>query len=158
MTEGLTPRELAQAKKHARTRRVSNIRRRVAIGAATLTAVFSGVILARTQLNQPTESQPDQIAMVAPVSGDGDPEERGAVETILTAAAGATQALVLDEHGEDSHSDGEEEDRDDDDDQGVAEQVLNAASGAAGAVLSDSSQSSAGSSTSTPAPLVTSQS
>jgi hypothetical protein len=158
MIEELTPIELANAKKQARARRIRNIRRRVAIAAATLTALFSGVILARTQLIQP-DPQPDQIAMVAPPSGDGDPERAGTVETILTAAAGATQSLVSEEHGDGEHSEDDEE-HEDVDEHGVVEQVVNAAAGAAGAVLesgSQSAQSSSGS-TSTPAPLVTSQS
>lgn len=127
----------------ARAARIRTIRRRVAIGAATLTAVFSGVILARSQLSEPVSPGNNQIAMVSPASGNGEPEERGTAEMIIAATIGAANALVSDE------------DHDEEEEGGVAETVFKAASGAAGAVLgSDSSTTT----TPEPAPLTTSQS
>jgi hypothetical protein len=97
MNEELTPRELANAKMQARAARIRNIRRRVAIAAATLTAVFSGVILARTQLDQPADPQGDQIALVNSSSADSEPEKLGTAEMIVTLALGAATALTSDE-------------------------------------------------------------
>ena len=100
MNEELTPRELANAKMQARAARIRNIRRRVAIAAATLTAVFSGVILARTQLEQPADPQGDQIALVNSSSADSKPEKLGTAEMIVTLALGAVTALTSDEDDE----------------------------------------------------------
>jgi hypothetical protein len=100
MNEELTPRELANAKMQARAARIRNIRRRVAIAAATLTAVFSGVILARTQLDQPADPQGDQIALVNSSSADSEPEKLGTAEMIVTLALGAVTALTSDEDDE----------------------------------------------------------
>jgi hypothetical protein len=153
MTEELTPRELANAKKQARAVRIRNIRRQVAVTAATLAAVFSGVVLARTQLNQPVNPQPTQVAMVGTPSGDGDSEGPGTTGTIINAALGAAGALATDDDGDGEPSD--------DDETGVAETVLKAATGAADAVIgsgSSTGQSSSSSSPSVNVPLVTSQS
>jgi hypothetical protein len=163
MTEELTPRELANIKKQARAVRIRKIRRRVAVAAATLTAVFSGVILARTQLNQPAGPDANQVAMVRSASGGDEAEESGTAETILVAAVGAANALVSDD--DEGHSEDEGYDEDDDDHEGesrgLAETVVSAATGAASAVLADGNSSGQSSSTSTssePAPLTTSQS
>ena len=107
MNEELTPRELANAKMQARAARIRNIRRRVAIAAATLTAVFSGVILARTQLDQPADPQGDQIALVNSSSADSEPEKLGTAEMIVTLALGAATALTSDEDDDEEHSDDE---------------------------------------------------
>jgi hypothetical protein len=52
MDQGLTPIQLAEIKKRSRALRVRNIRRRVAISAATIAAVFSGLILVRAEMTQ----------------------------------------------------------------------------------------------------------
>lgn len=151
MTEELTPRELANVKKQARAARIRKIRRRVAITGATLAAVFSGVIMARTQLNQPVSPAPAQVAMVSTGSGDGESEGPGTTGTIINAALGAVEALATDEDGDESPTD--------DDEHGIAETALKAASGGVGAVLGGSSSAGQSPSTSSaPAPLVTSQS
>jgi hypothetical protein len=181
MTEELTPRELATARKQARAARIRNIRRRVAITAATLAAVFSGVVLARTQLNPTTNPEPDQIAMARAASGDGDSPESGAAVTIVTATLRAADDMESDEHegesdseyGEHEYEDDEDEDEDgeheDDEDEsgpedghpGLVQTVVKAANGAVKAVLGSGVPADRGSTAtapSTPAPLVTSQS
>lgn len=47
----LDPKQLALIKRHARARRISDIRKRVATLGVTLVAVFSGTILVRSQLD-----------------------------------------------------------------------------------------------------------
>ena len=145
--------ELASAKKQARAARVRKIRRRVAISAATLTAVFSGVVLARTQLNQPASQESSQVAMAGTTSGEGDSDGPGATGMIINAALGAAGALATDDDGDGNPSDADE--------RGVAETVLKAATGAADAVLGSGSpagQSSPSSAPSVEIPLITSQS
>ncbi len=51
--EKLTAKELAEAKREARTIRIRNIRRRIAYGAAATVALFSGLTLFRSVEQQP---------------------------------------------------------------------------------------------------------
>jgi len=71
MNEDLTPKELALIKKTARLQRISRIRRRVTITAATLAAIFSGVVLARTQ-TQPFSNATAQTTFAQKVIGSQD--------------------------------------------------------------------------------------
>ncbi len=64
MANELTPRELALAKKAARTVRIRNIRRRVAYSAATLAALFSGLAVMRPGIDQISTAAPSQTASV----------------------------------------------------------------------------------------------
>lgn len=130
MDEQLTPKELAKAKLKARKTRIRNIRRRVAITAATLTAVFSGVILARSQINQPVESS-QQVALVQEKSNGEGSEEVGTAEMLVAVALGAAANLT-----------GDDDDDHDEDDEGYG----------------GSSYSSSASTSSSSTPLVTSQS
>ena len=56
MNEALTPKQLAAIKMQARKNRIRNIRQRVAISVATVSALFSGIIFvgALNQQSQPT--------------------------------------------------------------------------------------------------------
>ena len=55
MNEALTPKQLAAIKMKARKYRIRNIRRRVAISVATVSALFSGIILVGA-LNQQSQA------------------------------------------------------------------------------------------------------
>ena len=55
MNEALTPKQLAAIKMNARKNRIRNIRRRVAISVATVSALFSGIILVGA-LNQQSQA------------------------------------------------------------------------------------------------------
>lgn len=65
----LDPKELARIKRHARARRISDIRRRVATLGITLVAVFSGTILVRTQLDPSPVTGTSQAATVKKTAG-----------------------------------------------------------------------------------------
>jgi len=61
MNEALTPKQLAAIKMNARKVRIRNIRRRVAISVATVSALFSGIILVGA-LNQQSQTSTTSIA------------------------------------------------------------------------------------------------
>lgn len=61
MNEALTPKQLAAVKMNARKARIRNIRQRVAISVATVSALFSGIILVGA-LNQQSQNTTTSIA------------------------------------------------------------------------------------------------
>ena len=61
MNEALTPKQLAAIKMNARKTRIRNIRQRVAISVATVSALFSGIILVGA-LNQQSQTSTTSIA------------------------------------------------------------------------------------------------
>ena len=61
MNEALTPKQLAAIKMNARKTRIRNIRQRVAISVATVSALFSGIIFVGA-LNQQGQSTTTSIA------------------------------------------------------------------------------------------------
>lgn len=61
MNEALTPKQLAAIKMNARKTRIRNIRQRVAISVATVSALFSGIILVGA-LNQQSQNTTTSIA------------------------------------------------------------------------------------------------
>ena len=61
MNEALTPKQLAAIKMNARKARIRNIRQRVAISVATVSALFSGIILVGA-LNQQSQTSTTSIA------------------------------------------------------------------------------------------------
>jgi hypothetical protein len=93
MSESLDPREIARIKKLARSARIRRIRRRTAVAAATLAALFSGAILARGQLDQSTLPGDTTTALVSRAGADGEDESQGedvgVVETVLQSAVQA---------------------------------------------------------------------
>lgn len=109
MYENLTPRELAQIKREARNKRIANIRRRVIILGATLAAVFSGVALVRTEINQPAAGSPNQptLAQSAPDQSDGesdgDDSDHGSdSEGLSGAVAGVVTSVLGNQSGDHS--------------------------------------------------------
>ena len=61
MNEALTPKQLAAIKMNARKTRIRNIRQRVAISVATVSALFSGIILVGA-VNQQSQTSTTSIA------------------------------------------------------------------------------------------------
>ena len=61
MNEALTPKQLAAIKMNARKTRIRNIRQRVAISVATVSALFSGIILVGA-VNQQSQNTTTSIA------------------------------------------------------------------------------------------------
>lgn len=72
MNEDLTPKELARIKSEARSKRIGRIRRRVMLLGATLAAVFSGMVLVRTEINQPTTGASSQPHLVQAAPSESD--------------------------------------------------------------------------------------
>lgn len=130
MNEELTPKELAAIKREARSKRIRNIRRRVLVLGATLAAVFSGIVLARTafDLNPAGASSNADLVQRAPTSTDGESDSE-----------------------DEDHDEGESDEGFDGEDLGGA--IVSVATG----LLSDSGESSSVKSSSS-APLTTSQS
>ncbi|MGK2956373.1 MAG: hypothetical protein ACSLFI_11980 [Solirubrobacterales bacterium] len=130
MNEELTPKELAAIKREARSKRIRNIRRRVLVLGATLAAVFSGIVLARTafDLNPAGASSNADLVQRAPTSTDGESDSE-----------------------DEDHDEGESDEGFDGEDLGGA--IVSVATG----FLSDSGESSSVKSSSS-APLTTSQS
>lgn len=81
MTDELTPKELARIKILARNRRIGVIRKRVAVLGVSLAALFSGAILARSQIGQLNPDLTAAISRVALVTGSDDGSGRGESET-----------------------------------------------------------------------------
>ncbi len=97
MDEKLDPKEIARIKKLARSARITRIRRRTAVTAATLATLFSGAILARTQLDQtgqPGGAQTVLVSRTEPVTGsdpeaeNGSGDEHGVLSAIVETATG----------------------------------------------------------------------
>lgn len=72
MSDELTPKELARIKMLARERRIGTIRKRVAVLGVTLAALFSGAILARSQIDQFGAGGAAGAAPTALISGSTD--------------------------------------------------------------------------------------
>ncbi|MBK8293589.1 MAG: hypothetical protein IPK93_02000 [Solirubrobacterales bacterium] len=107
MNEDLTPKELARIKREARAKRIGNIRRRVLVLGATLAAVFSGVALVRTEINQPAAGSATRstLAQSAPVqSGDGESDDSKSDEggAIGGAIVGVVNSVLGDSSGDGS--------------------------------------------------------
>ena len=107
MPDHRTPEELAQTKKAERAERVSLIRRRVIGVAATLAAVFSGVVLTRSLVEKPAGADATETAMVT--TPDESSQESGQLditERVVNLASGVAIEAVF--------GDGESDDDDDD--------------------------------------------
>lgn len=94
MTDELSPKELARIKREGRAERIGRIRRRVLVLGATLAAVFSGVVLARTDINQPAAGSPAQSGSAPVQTETSDGFNSGdlgqAVAGIVTSALSAS--------------------------------------------------------------------
>jgi hypothetical protein len=145
MDNQLDPKELARIRKEARNTRIRLIRRRIAIFGASLAAVFSGAVLVRSQLDQP--EQPLTATGSAPVSRSVPEGDLFAQVTSLIPSG--------DEHDEESeeHESGDEEHES----EGLGS-ILQVATDTAGTILGGQPGASSGSTSSSPAPLTTSQS
>ena len=107
MPDHRTPEELAQTKKAERAERVRLIRRRVIGAAATLAAVFSGVVLTRSLVEKPAGADATETAMVT--TPDESSQESGQLditERVVNLASGVAIEAVF--------GDGESDDDDDD--------------------------------------------
>ena len=107
MPDHRTPEELAQTKKAERAERVSLIRRRVIGVAATLAAVFSGVVLTRSLVEKPSGADATETAMVT--TPDESSQESGQLditERVVNLASGVAIEAVFG----DGESDGDDDD------------------------------------------------
>jgi hypothetical protein len=145
MENRLDPKELARIRKEARNSRIRLIRRRIAIFGASLAAVFSGAVLVRSQLDQP--EQPLTAAGSAPVS-------RSVPEGDLVAQV---TGLIPSGDGHDEESGEHESDDEGHGSEGIGS-ILQVATDTAGTILGGQPGASSGSTSSSPAPLTTSQS
>jgi hypothetical protein len=98
--DGLDPRELAKIKLAARRKRVSAVRRKVAIFGLSITAAFSGLVLALNGVPLVLGSQQSGSTGVEVVKTDGAEQNVGA--TLVAFASG----LVLDEDEEEQEGGG----------------------------------------------------
>lgn len=87
----LDKKKLAQAKLEAKRARVRDIRRKVAVLAASLAVAFSGVILTRTAVQEFSGEGQQQV------SATTDQEQPGTAETIGATVASVATGLVLGE-------------------------------------------------------------
>jgi hypothetical protein len=173
MNEKLDPKEIARIKKLARSARIRQIRRKTAVTAATLVALFSGVILVRSQFDGSGEAGAAQTTLVSrtepnPPTTDNvvgyedydDSDDHGDDDDFDDHG----DDYDSDDHGDDDDFDEYEEDHDSDDD-GNHEGILGTITGAAaGIIRGDSSGSQSqdpgrsAEPSRSPAPLTTSQS
>lgn len=107
MPDHRTPEELAQTKKAERAERVSLIRRRVIGVAATLAAVFSGVVLTRSLVEKPAGADATETAMVTtPDESSQESGQLGITERVVNLASGvAIEAVFGDEESDESDDD-----------------------------------------------------
>ena len=107
MPDHRTPEELAQTMKAERAERVRLIRRRVIGAAATLAAVFSGVVLTRSLVEEPSGADATETAMVTtPAESSQESGQLGITERVVNLASGVAIEAVF--------GDGESDDDDDD--------------------------------------------
>ena len=108
MPDHRTPEELAQTRKAERAERVRLIRRRVIGAAATLTAVFSGVVLTRSLVEEPSGADATETAMVTtPDASSQESAQLGITERVVQLASGVAIDAVF---GDDESSDEDEDD------------------------------------------------
>ena len=155
MNEKLDPKQIARIKKLARSARIRQIRRKTAVTAATLVALFSGVILVRSQFDGSGEAGAAQTTLVSRTEPNPPTTDN---------VVGYEDYDDSDDHGDDDDFDEYEEDHDSDDD-GNHEGILGTITGAAaGIIRGDSSGSQSqdpgrsAEPSRSPAPLTTSQS
>ena len=110
MPDQRTPEELAQTRKAERAERVRLIRRRVIGAAATLTAVFSGVVLTRSLVEEPSGADATETAMVTtPDASSQESAQLGITERVVQLASGvAIEAVFGDEESDDEDDDDDE--------------------------------------------------
>lgn len=101
----LDKQKLAQAKLAAKRARVRDIRRKVAVLAASLAVAFSGVILTRTAVQEFSGEGQQQVSATTD-QATTNPEQPGTAETIGATVASVATGLVL---GEDDDDEEEEE-------------------------------------------------
>lgn len=91
MNEALTPKQLAAIKMNARKVRIRNIRRRVAISVATVSALFSGIIFVGA-LNQQGQSTTTSIASTQTL--DTAQQTAGTSQSAVTTAPATTTSTA----------------------------------------------------------------
>lgn len=96
----LEKKKLAQAKLEAKRARVRGIRRKVTVLAASLAVAFSGVILARSAVQEFSGQGQQQV------SATTNQEQPGTAETIGATVASVATGLVLDGDDDDEEQGG----------------------------------------------------
>ena len=106
MPEHRTQEELAQTMKAERAERVRLIRRRVTGAAATLAAVFTGVVLVRSLVEQPAGADATETAMVTSQDQAAQGSEQlGITDRVVKLASGvAIEAVFGDGESDDGES------------------------------------------------------